>query len=132
MGAESPPAPAPPAPAADATATTRGSRLPADWKLPKAWGDATLADHPQWTPDKVRLEGEKFRDHWVAKTGKDATKVDWLATWRNWCRSDIAHRDDPKAPAPPPPPANRAARHAEVRAALGITDSDTEIIDAQH
>lgn len=93
-GSPTPP-PAPPAPAAKAAAT-KGSRLDADWKLPKAWGDWALAEFPQWDAAKVRREGESFRDHWVAKTGKDATKLDWQATWRNWCRSSIAHKDDPK------------------------------------
>lgn len=131
VGAESPPPAPPPAPAAAAPATTRGTRLTAAWKLPKAWGDWALDEFAQWSADKVRLEGEKFRDHWVAKTGKDATKTDWLATWRNWCRSPIAHRDDPKLPAAAPPPEDRAARHAEVRAALGLpTDDEQEIIDA--
>jgi hypothetical protein len=30
------------------------------------------------------LETEKFINFWVAKSGKDATKLDWVATWRNW------------------------------------------------
>lgn len=29
-------------------------------------------------------ETEKFINYWVAKSGKDATKLDWAATWRNW------------------------------------------------
>lgn len=87
---------APPPNAAKAASTPRGNRLPADWVLPKAWGDWAIAEYPQWTPDKVRREGASFRDHWTAKTGKEATKLDWEATWRNWCRSSIAHRDDPK------------------------------------
>lgn len=135
IGAEPPPAAAPPQapppdPAAGASAT-RGTRLTADWKLPKAWGDWALDEYAQWGTNKVRLEGEKFRDHWVAKTGKDSTKTDWLATWRNWCRSPIAHQDDPKTPAPPPTAGARAARHAEVRAKLGVPNDDQEIIDAK-
>lgn len=74
----------------------RGTRLEKAWQLPKAWGDWALALYPQWTPAKVRLEADKFRDHWTAQAGKAGTKADWQATWRNWCRSDIAHRDDPK------------------------------------
>lgn len=37
---------------------------------------------------KVDLEAEhrKFVDYWRAKSGKDATKLDWDATWRNWVR----------------------------------------------
>jgi hypothetical protein len=32
----------------------------------------------------LHLETEKFINFWVAKSGKDATKLDWAATWRNW------------------------------------------------
>jgi len=28
-----------------------------------------------------------FKDYWLAKPGKDACKLDWFATWRNWVRS---------------------------------------------
>jgi len=31
-------------------------------------------------------ETDKFRDYWLAKSGRDATKVDWNATWKNWLR----------------------------------------------
>jgi len=132
--ASPPAAPAPPVPpAAPAAATPRGSRLPDDWKLPKPWGEAALAEYPQWTPAKVRLEGEKFRDHWVSKTGKDATKLDWQATWRNWYRDPIAHRDDPKPARGIVTDASLAAANAasteEARRRL-FGNTDTEIIDA--
>lgn len=119
VGAEAPNA------AADA-ASTRGHRLPADWQLPKAWGDWALAEFPQWTPEKVRREGAAFRDHWCAKTGKDATKLDWLATWRNWCRSDIAHRDDPKpnGRGAAAAPVDTAARNAEAKRLLGFSTAE--------
>lgn len=110
-------------PAASAAATPRGSRLPPDWVLPKAWGDWAMDEFPQWSADKVRREAEAFRDHWRAKVGRDATKLDWLATWRNWCRSSIAHRDDPP-PSPrrhaPPTVVDTAARDAEARRLLGF------------
>ena len=77
--------------------TVRGARLPDDWKLPKAWGEWALTEFTAWTPEIVRLEAEKFADHWHAKAGKDACKTDWQATWRNWCRSDIAQRGKPAA-----------------------------------
>ena len=35
----------------------------------------------------MRLEAAKFADFWHAKAGKDAAKLDWCATWRNWCRN---------------------------------------------
>lgn len=37
-------------------------------------------------PSIVR-EGEKFADHWHAATGRNATKLDWQAAWRNWFRN---------------------------------------------
>ena len=40
-----------------------------------------------WTHETVRSEADKFRDHWHGKAGRDATKADWQATWRNWCRN---------------------------------------------
>lgn len=72
---------------AKASPTKRGTRLPQDWVLPKAWGDWALNDMPGWTADVVRLEAAKFADFWHAKAGKDASKLDWSATWRNWCRN---------------------------------------------
>lgn len=139
FGAEPPapppaaPPPAPPPDPAAAAPASRGTRLTPDWKLPKAWGDWALDEYAQWGADKVRLEGEKFRDHWVAKTGKDSTKTDWLATWRNWCRSPIAHQDDPKSPAAKAP-GQLSAKNAAAKALLfgpaGSAGAPTsEIID---
>jgi hypothetical protein len=108
-GLGAPSNPSPPPPAAGAAATSRGSRLPKDWKLPKAWGDWALGEFPQWDAAKVRRQGESFRDHWHSKSGKDATKLDWEATWRNWCRSSIAHRDDPRGGAVVTPAESAAA-----------------------
>ena len=78
--------------AAAASPTKRATRLPAGWSLPKAWGDWALREYPAWTGRIVRLEAAKFADHWRAKGGKDGAKLDWEATWRNWCRSDICQR----------------------------------------
>ncbi|APW37634.1 hypothetical protein RD110_10895 [Rhodoferax koreense] len=73
-------------PAAAAPAQ-RATRLPADWVLPMAWGEWTVAEFPGWKADFIRNEAAKFADFWRAKSGKDATKLDWQATWRNWCRN---------------------------------------------
>jgi len=64
--------------------TARGSRLSEDWSLPAEWAEWALANTPAVN---VILESAKFRDYWVAKSGKDATKNSWEATWRNWCRN---------------------------------------------
>lgn len=66
----------------------RATRLPAGWVLPKAWGEWALEHRKDWSADDVRLCSDKFADYWRSKSGKDATKIDWLGTWRNWVRND--------------------------------------------
>jgi uncharacterized protein YdaU (DUF1376 family) len=65
---------------------SKGKRLSPDWQLPKAWGEWTL-ETMGWETATVRLEAEKFRDYWVAISGRNAARLDWEATWRNWCRN---------------------------------------------
>ena len=69
-----------------ASAVPKAKRLAADWVLPRKWGEWALSERPELTADDVRKQADMFRDHWVAKPGKDATKLDWEATWRNWIR----------------------------------------------
>ncbi len=73
--------------AAQGAANKRGTRLPQDWVLPKHWGEWALAEFKTWTPEVVRIEADKFRDFWTSKAGREAAKLDWHATWRNWCRN---------------------------------------------
>lgn len=77
------PAETPPPPPEPASTAKRGTRLPADWK--PSLEDERAARELGLDPARVAA---KFRDFWHAKTGKDATKLDWSATWRNWCRRD--------------------------------------------
>jgi uncharacterized protein YdaU (DUF1376 family) len=71
----------------------RGTRLPDDWNLPP--------DLRQWaldqglSPATIDREAATFADYWHARPGKDAAKLDWAATWRNWCRRAI-ERGPPK------------------------------------
>ncbi|MFC0666762.1 YdaU family protein [Azotobacter chroococcum] len=65
----------------------RAKRLPADWTLPAEWLTWALADRPEFPEAAMVREGEKFADHWHAASGKNAAKLDWLATWRNWVRN---------------------------------------------
>jgi hypothetical protein len=106
------------------TRAPRGERLPEGWTLPREWGVWAIEAYPQWTPEKVRLEAERFADHWRSKTGKDATKLDWLATWRNWCRSDIAHRDDPKPAGTAPGRGRGSPTDADLAAANAAADAE--------
>lgn len=62
----------------------RGTRLPENWVLPLKWGEWAIESG--WSEYSVRTEADRFRDYWIAKT-RDATKLDWEATWRNWMRS---------------------------------------------
>jgi uncharacterized protein YdaU (DUF1376 family) len=68
------------------TSGSRGTRLPDDWTLPADWADWASRDRG-WPPDAIQSEADLFRDYWCAKPGRDGTKTDWLATWRNWCRN---------------------------------------------
>ncbi len=66
----------------------KGARLPEDWMLPRRWGNWALETYDVTAP-QVRREAERFKNHWLSKAGKDATKIDWERTWHNWCDSDI-------------------------------------------
>lgn len=99
-------------------AASRGHRLPSDWLLPKKWGDWALEEFPTWTPEAVRHAAATFRDHWVPKTGRDATKTDWEATWRNWCRKE---RIPPALLKAPDKSAAKAEELAEMRRLLNFS-----------
>jgi hypothetical protein len=60
---------------------TNATRLPNDWTLPDAYRDYCLVKRPELNPDDV---AEVFRNYWVSKSGADARKLDWKATWCNW------------------------------------------------
>lgn len=77
------------------TPKKQGTRLSTDWQLPLAWGQWAQSAYPHWPVDTVREIAQRFKDHWTAKTGRDSTKLDWEATWRNWCKSDITQRQFP-------------------------------------
>lgn len=87
-----------------------------------------------WTPDETQTkeafqmgltiqeinhEAAKFRDYWIAKSGKDATKLDWSATWRNWIRRVVEGRRSSKgAPNQPIPFPNKQGLGGRAGAAL--------------
>lgn len=85
----------------------RGTRIPDDF--------AVDADLVAWARENTphvdgRYETEKFIDYFRAKSGKDATKRDWPATWKNWMRKA---QEDIRRPRGPSTGANRhtAQRH---------------------
>jgi hypothetical protein len=64
----------------------RGTRLDPDFELPIDWRNWAIADRG-WSERDAAEEGRAFADYWHAKAGKDGIKLDWPATWRNWCRN---------------------------------------------
>jgi uncharacterized protein YdaU (DUF1376 family) len=62
----------------------RGSRLQADFCLTDEWKEFCRTERSDLDPQKV-FDG--FKDYWIAKPGQQGTKLDWLATWRNWVRN---------------------------------------------
>lgn len=55
-----------------------------DWQPSVA--DIEWARAQGFVDEFSRYETTKFGDYWRAKSGRDATKTDWPATWRNWLR----------------------------------------------
>jgi hypothetical protein len=78
-------APAPP------TTQVRGSRLPPEWQ-PNPDGRTLCLERGLNLRDTLA----NFRDYWHAKAGQNAVKLDWDATWRNWCRSQKTPAIQPK------------------------------------
>lgn len=62
----------------------RGSRLPPDWSPGES--GFSFAASVGMNRSRADAEAAKFIDYWASKSGKDATKNDWEATWRNWVR----------------------------------------------
>lgn len=81
QGNQNPPPYSPPAPK-----NSRGSRIAADAVL----SERNRADALRIGVPADKLDGvwQRHRDFWTAKAGKDAVKLDWDATWRNWCSSE--------------------------------------------
>lgn len=76
----------------------RATRLPESWTLDDKFRSAALEINPQLDLQALTHMAAKFRDYWIAKPGKDATKNDWLATWRNWVRNDTQRIHQPRSP----------------------------------
>jgi hypothetical protein len=67
--------------------STKGSRLSQDWVIPEEYIKFCQTERPDLD---VKLVTENFKDFWISKTGSNATKLDWFATWRSWVRKERA------------------------------------------
>jgi hypothetical protein len=61
----------------------RGTRIPDDF--------AVTPDMVAWARENTphvdgRYETAQFCDYWQSKAGRDATKLNWILTWRTWMR----------------------------------------------
>lgn len=64
-------------------ASPRGTRIPDDFAVTEAMVKWAREHAPHVDG---RFETDQFRDYWSARAGREAVKVDWVATWRNWMR----------------------------------------------
>jgi hypothetical protein len=78
------------APHSSKTTSRRGSRLTPEWDLPDEWRTWARTNFPASNDDQVADQAAQFRDYWIAKPGAQACKLDWEATWRNWCRKGLS------------------------------------------
>jgi hypothetical protein len=78
------------------------SHAPPSKRAPKACAVRGTRLSPAWSPkpetvqrfrERERVNAlaslERFKNHWLGKSGKDATKVDWERTFVNWVLEDI-------------------------------------------
>jgi len=65
----------------DAQAQARAARIP----LPFEMTDARREVGAQYGITDVDIELRKFVNHFKAASGQNARKLDWDATWENWC-----------------------------------------------
>lgn len=72
----------------------RATRIPADFVLTPERRVVAVAE--RLDPERTFA---KFCNHWQAKGGQAARKVDWEATWRNWCMEDADRSRRNGAPA---------------------------------
>lgn len=61
----------------------QGSRLPENWSPPQRVWDSMAEKFPDID---IEDEHESFKEYWLSKAGKDATKLDWSLTWQSWMR----------------------------------------------
>lgn len=76
-----------------ATRLLKANEDPMQWQLPKAWGEWAASEG--WQRSAILDEAKRFADYWASAGGKNASKLDWFGTWRNWMRNSKAPRTAP-------------------------------------
>lgn len=95
-----------------------GTRIPDDWEP-----DMAAAEREGLSAAEATREARKFRNYWQATPGQRGVKLDWPATWRNWCIKAAESRQN----APRSPPAERTYKDvlADIRDGKGYFDEPT-------
>jgi uncharacterized protein YdaU (DUF1376 family) len=91
----------------------KGSRIAAEWKPSQSLVDQIILKEKsniKWVEDHVYT----FVNYWLGKTGRDATKTDWNATFRNWCANSFNRPE--------------SSKHQETCADFGVEETDEIVI----
>jgi len=67
--------------------TSRGTRIDPDWAPSEL--EVAFAKQSGLIPDEISREVRKFKNYWGAKSGRDACKINWSMTWRNWIENAV-------------------------------------------
>jgi len=94
------------------TTDKSAKRLPEDFELTKE--RRAVAEAERLPADRTFA---KFVDYWRSASGARARKLDWDATWRNWCRTEADRARSTPAGAAGPPPKGPPATDEQVAAA---------------
>jgi DNA-binding Lrp family transcriptional regulator len=86
----------PPASQGTPSAERKGARLPDGWQ-PDVALLAWAAAKGLTEAAVLALWTERFVNHWTASAGRNATKRDWGAAWRNWILEEVT-RAEHRAP----------------------------------
>jgi len=76
---------------------SRATRFVPESPPPENWISFCRLERQDLDPLEVYA---RFTDFWAAKPGKDGTKLDWLATWRNWVRAEKQSTAPPRTRQP--------------------------------
>lgn len=61
----------------------RGERIPPDWQPNEH--DIEAALKRGISRERIPTVAEKFRNHWLTKTGNKTTSTNWHLNWCTWC-----------------------------------------------
>ena len=103
----------------------RARRLPPDWSPDHLLLSWAMKERPDLS---VSTQVDNFRDYWNAKAGKDACKLDWDATFRNWIRN-CKYGSKP-LPTPPKPIAPQEVARVRRKEETAVNPQVKALLDA--